>query len=601
MGTGVLRRGEHSSDFDKTMNAFFKQLAGDDDPELLSKCFVYTRESDLADAKIGRIAEDLINSIKRIDTDESTELAGIIERVKSTNRNEFVLLVGGKGSGKSTFVERFFKYKLKDELKQECIIINMNLGEIESEETVIKWLNNKLIEIIEQKVYNGAPTLDELIGMFFGEYRRLSEGNWKTLYDKDKPQFKLEFGIHLENKRENHQEEYIKNLVGDISKRRKKIPCLIFDNTDHFSISFQEKVFQYAMSIYEKELCLIILPITDKTSWQLSKQGALQSFDDIEVLHLPTPSPKRVIERRIEYLSEKIEPSSIKQNNDYFFGKGIRLTIDNLHRFVTCLQAIFLKDNLTATWIGNFSNLDIRRCLTLTRDIVSSPYLKIDELVGAYVSNSAFSIKPYRIKNSIIKHKYNFYPTGQHNFVYNIFNPNIPFATSPLIVLRILQLLYDKKGVSVEDDSYISIEQVCDYFMAMQIERHITLATISDMLKAGLCYSYDPSILEIDSIKLIELSNSGKQHYSWGIGEAEYFMAMIEVTPIKDEPMFNQLSESFNVIFKGYDVDVSKRIVKIFTEYLLAEDKWYCKVPNHEAYKGQEKLPAKLVRRIKKG
>ncbi len=174
------------------------------------------------------------------------------------------------------------------------------------EKTVAAWLNVKMRDIAEQTIFEGAPKYDELQGMYYGEYERWRSGPFRDLYTSDKTNFKIEFGRHLEKRREERPDEYVRVMIRDAIKSRKKLPCIVFDNTDHFSIEFQDKVFQYARSIYEQELCLVIVPITEKTSWHLSRQGALESFTN-ESLFLPTPSPKRIIERRIAYLDKKVQ------------------------------------------------------------------------------------------------------------------------------------------------------------------------------------------------------------------------------------------------------------------------------------------------------
>jgi energy-coupling factor transporter ATP-binding protein EcfA2 len=538
-----LSRGEHSNDFDKTMSLFFKRLEGDDDPDMLTKCFIHTKESEIADQKLGRISEDLVSFVRKISTEESEELTKIIESVKTTNRNEFVLLVGGKGSGKSTYIDRFFKLVLPENLRESCIQIKINLAETDGDETrIIDWLNRTILEQAEKVVFDGAPTFDEILGMFYFEYKRLSEGQLKYLYEKDKNEFKIKFGEHIEQRRENHPDEYIKRIIGDITKSRKKVPCLIFDNADHFSIEFQEKVFQYAMSIYEREICLIIVPITDKTSWQITRQGALQSFEDIEILYLPTPSPRRIIEKRIEYIEEKIKIEKVSKGQ-YFFGKGIRLSIENITKFVSCLQSIFLNNRIVSTWIGNLANLDIRRCLSITRDLVGSPHLNIEELVEQYIASDELVIKPFRVKNALIKGKYNIFPANIHTYIYNLFAINDEFHTTPLMVVRVLQMLKDKYDRKTSEDNYVAVEQIVDYFKGMGLEGRVILSFLDVMLKKGLCFSYDPTVKKIRETKLVEVSPAGIQLLLWTLHDDDYMKHMLQVTPIYDEGTFNSLNE----------------------------------------------------------
>jgi hypothetical protein len=145
-----------------------------------------------------------------------------------------------------------------------------------NEQSVVNWLNTQLLPALEASIFgDNAATFEDLQGMFFDDYRRRSRGAYRILYETDRNTFKIEFGKFIEERREQRPHEYIQRLLDHVVRVRKNLPCLIFDNADHFTIEFQEKVYQYARSLYENQLCLIILPITDRTSWQLSKQGAL--------------------------------------------------------------------------------------------------------------------------------------------------------------------------------------------------------------------------------------------------------------------------------------------------------------------------------------
>jgi GTPase SAR1 family protein len=584
----MLERTEHSYDFDRIMNVFFSKLIGDDDPNLLVECFVHSKESEYAEKELLRVSEELVKRMRTLDTSDGALLVELIDRVKQSSRHEFVIIVGGKGAGKSTFVERFFKNVLPKGIQEECVVIKINLALSEGkEETIVDWLNTSLLEETERVLFNGTPTYEQLQGIFYHEYERLSKGPWKHLYEKDKDQFKVDFGKHIEGRRENKSNEHIKRLIGDITKSRKKVPCIIFDNTDHFSITFQEKVFQYARSIYEKEVCLIIIPITEKTSWQLSKEGAFQSFEN-ENLYLPTPSPKKIIERRIAYIDAKVK-YELREKGDYFTSKGIRLKISDLSAFVASLQKILLSDTRVATWIGNLANFDVRRCLELTRDLISSPLIPIDDLLRSFLSKYFVEIRPGKIKFAMIKGFYNHYPINQHKFVQNMFSYSGHLDTSPILSCRILQFLIDVKNEKKRYDSFISLEQTMDYFNGMGIPRHETLNHIDLMLKQGMIYNYDPTILDINEVKKIELSSSGKQHYYWALYDNEYMSSMMEVTPITNENTYFRLKES-----RG---DHWRDNLITFIEYLITEDAIYCAVPEHDAYKGQELLKRNLLKR----
>jgi energy-coupling factor transporter ATP-binding protein EcfA2 len=593
----IVFSGDLAVDLDRIMISFFRQISGDDDKDLLKKCFIMTKESSSADKKLIRISEDLIGKIKNLETQKAEDLTEIIKRVKETQRNEFIIIIGHKGSGKSTFIDRFFAMILPEELKTECIIINVDLRKSPGDEkNIVSWLNENLLKKTEEALFKEAPpTYEELQGMFYDEYTRWRIGSQKFLYEKAKEEFKIEFGKHIEKIRTDNPHLYIRRLIGNIVKSRKKVPCIIFDNADHFSIEFQENVFQYARSIYENELCLIITPITDKTSWQLTRQGALQSFHS-EVLHLPIPSPKKVMQKRIEYIEEKISKSKNSESGNYFFSRGIRLNIKNLKEFVACLQNVFLETGGVAHWLGNLSNYDIRRCLDLARDVMMSPYMQVSELYKAYILKTSLGIPEYIIKKAIILGKYDIYPVGQHTFVQNIYALNTEITTSPLLGLRVLQLLKDVQYKDIQgSQTYMHIDQIYDYFSAMSIEHRVVSFWLDAMLKTGLCLSYDPTIRDIAEAGKIEISPSGIQHLIWGLNDTTYMMSMLHITPLLDQDIFLSLEKLSKAKLK----DSWKKLLAIFLDYLLKEDALYCNTPEHEAYDGQEKLLKKFKGTLK--
>jgi hypothetical protein len=51
------------------------------------------------------------------------------------------------------------------------------------------------------------------MGIFFSEYQRWSVGSRKHLYDSNKTEFKDQFGRHIEERREEHPDEYVRLLL----------------------------------------------------------------------------------------------------------------------------------------------------------------------------------------------------------------------------------------------------------------------------------------------------------------------------------------------------------------------------------------------------
>jgi energy-coupling factor transporter ATP-binding protein EcfA2 len=246
-----------------------------EDPDMLAKCFVESKESRAADESLEKITRNLLNRIDVVNSESGTELENQIRTAVDLRKGEFVLIIGNKGAGKSTFIDRFFRLTLDKQLSVSCLVLRINLADSDGNQSTIPgWLTDKLKTELERNLFrDGYPTYDDIQGIFFTEYKRWSDGQYKPLYQRDKNAFKEKFGELINNLILEQPPTYVKRLIENAINARKLMPCIVFDNTDHFSQSFQESVFQYAQSIYRECFSFIICPITDRTVWQLSKSG----------------------------------------------------------------------------------------------------------------------------------------------------------------------------------------------------------------------------------------------------------------------------------------------------------------------------------------
>jgi hypothetical protein len=582
----LLPAPELASDIDKLMSSFFQRLTGDEDPDLVRLCFVETSESRHADNRLAKIAEEIVTRITSVDTGRGTELTNLIRRVQESRRREFVLIVGTKGSGKSTFISRFFDQVLPRPIAEKCVSFRVDLRSSTGDlSTVVEWLDKALLREAEKSLFPEGPSFNDIEGMFFDEYVRLKKGPWSELYVSNKTQFRVQFGELVEQMRRERSHEYIQGLIRHVVNSRLALPVVVFDNADHFDIDFQQRVYQYARSIYEECVCLVILPITDRTSWQLSKHGALQSFEH-EALYLPTPPTGDIIRKRIEFIEQQVESKRERPEDRYFIERGISLRLDDLAAFARSLQRIFLQTHGVSRWIGDLANHDVRRTLNLVRSFIGSPHLRVVDLVKAFAADSAVEIPTWRVVRAIIRLHYDIYPAGQHDFVQNVFALNDDLPTTPLLGLRLLQLLSDvpereHEGAVIERDEIVA------YFAGMNIEDRAVLLWLDAMLQTGLLLNYDPTVQDISKATRVEISPAGRQHAHWANGNIEYLSAMTDVTPLLSEAAFVEMRD------KGKLHEWRDRTI-IFLDYMLKEDAMYCTISEHEAYQSQRRIRSSL-------
>lgn len=585
-----LKPGGLYGDMRAIMARFFTRLSGDDDPEMLVKCFVESRESRDADRSLARISEDLIGKIRSVEeADTAEQLVQLIEASVSSDSRSFAIIVGTKGSGKSTFVERFFEVVMPDELRSQTVTARVDLrshtGDVAG---LVPWLNRELLSSLESAIGEDLE-YDEILGMFYDEYTRLKKGTWKHLYEQDYDSFRVKFGEMIERKRSDDPREYVAGLFRHIVANRRLLPVVVFDNADHFTIEYQEAVYQYARAIHARSGAMVILPVTDRTSWQLSDHGALRSFEH-EALYLPTPPMRSVLAKRIEYLSEKLEQDPAERGQ-YVIAPGVRLSVRDLNKFVAAIERVLISRRFVPEWLSALANGDVRRSLQLTSDVVSSPHVRIEGILGAAVTKERDSIKPHDIRAGFIRDRYQIYPSENHAFVQNVFQMSADVDTTPLLGIRLLRLL-DDAPKDEHAGAFMAVDTIISYLSGMRISRSAVLTWLDSMLKTGLCWAYDPTIETIYRARQVELTPSGALHLEIGTTLDDYVGAMAQVTPLRDRSTHRTLRE----LDDQREAVAWFRRIEAFVDYLIAEDAKYASVPGHAAYEGQVELSDTLRR-----
>lgn len=597
--TKQLTRSNLARDLDPLFKAFFSSMSGENDPEMLAKCFVQSKESRDAEASLEKIAKNLIDNIQMVSSDASL-LQSEIESAVEFTLKEFVLIIGNKGAGKSTFINRFFDLVLEKQLRDKCLLLKVDLRDSDGDiSSISTWLTDELIGRAEKSLFQKEfLTYEDLQGLFFRQYQSWSLGEYKHLYESDKNQFKIKFGEYVHDIRANDRKKYLDNLLWHATGARKLMPCLVFDNTDHYSQDFQETVFQYAQGLHRSVFSFVICPITDHTIWQLSKAGPLQSYET-KAFYLPIPSTKEVLQARILFIREKIH-SSGKAPQQYLSQKGIRLSIRDIQAFAACIEEVFINTEYVSRALSWLCNFDIRRSLLLTGRILASPYISIDDLVRTYISGNRLKVAEPSIRKALLLGDYNQYKADSSEFVLNLFSISSENLTTPLARLSILHLLKNRDSVATDaEDSYLSTEQIYSYFDAVGINEDATRKHLEKLLEYRCVEPYDPTEESIQDDTRVRITSSGLIHIEFALTDPIYMEHVALTSEVRESTKIDQIRQLFNGHRGKLSTDDWRKAVDLFSQYCLEQDKVFCSIPNISSYEGQLQFRREFANRWK--
>src|SRR5690606_14244874 len=117
---------------------------------------------------------EVLDQIEPMQSSAGGQLAGEIQRAASSGRGEKVLLIGNKGSGKSTFIDRFFTLSLEERIRKRCLLLKLDLKRYEADGSrLTDWLDRQLQQQIDDNLYrNDPPSYEELQGVFHSTYQK---------------------------------------------------------------------------------------------------------------------------------------------------------------------------------------------------------------------------------------------------------------------------------------------------------------------------------------------------------------------------------------------------------------------------------------------
>ena len=599
----ISKKSNLAFDLDRVFSSFFTRLTGDDDGDMLIECFVETRESRIADFSLEKITANVLGNISPTGKDVDQELANLIEAAVEVDSGQTIFIVGPTGAGKSTFLDRFFRKTLSDSLRHQCLVVNVDcLDASGHEETLLKWLTESIIASLENRLYeDGAPSWNELQGLYHFEYQRRSKGVDAQLYKRDKAKFKEKFGKFLERSVEEDREGYLKRILTDAVRSRNKLPILVIDNTDEYSIEYRKTIFQFAQSLRKHaNYCLLIFPVTDKAAWSFSKTDIFGIYQS-RSFFLPTPAPREVFRKRINFLKRNLSDNvSDEQRRSYFSSRGIKISIDDLSNFAQVLEDVFVNQDYTSSLIGELTNYNIRRTLRLSKRVITSSVFKIEDLIKSFITQKTVAANFPKFMNALMKGDYEVYRRGDDNEIFPIFQVDQEIRQSPLMALRVLALLdsFYKAGKSV-DERHINIQSVFDYFDAVGCAESAVSRVLLSLLESRLVEPFDASVRDLSAVQRLAISFSGRAHLRLALNNNVFLEQMALTTSIVNEEIANQIRHTYDSN-AGYSVKVNL-IREKFVSYILEEDKNHMSIPPQaEQYECQLNLTNQLERFIQK-
>lgn len=547
----------------------FKDIIDEDKIEMLKECYVLEREFEEQTRSIrNHFTSDLERTFNLKRVVENKDNAGVFQTdfgtyskiIQSKPPNPVVFLLLGKiGSGKTTFVFRFFNFVLSEEERTRVKMFYINFKDAPTEKASIR-------EFILKNIVN----------------------EFETKYGELLLQLKMQ--LRLE-KISPSVEDLVKLFMG--LRGEGFTPSLVIDNVDQHSLEnpkFHELIFLEANNLTKEFRTITIMTLREESFYRSAIEGAFDAYN-LEKYLISPPDLRKILLSRIRYVSDKLK--SPKGDLQILFKTYLDYEPEhkNIELFLAIVYDTIFKsyERSVTSFISGTSGGDMRRALELFARFLTSGNTKIREMLDKYKRSGSYTIAEHQFVKSIALGSYRYYSL-ENSFMMNVFEID-EFSRSHFLKLKILNYALERASIdSSLGRGFITINELLKHAYEVFIPREAIEQSLVDLAKYGLILLNTRSRVNLEKASHFRITESGNYYLRLLPYRFSYLDLIIADTPISDLDLVKKL----RYLLPSRDMEIRFDRTEAFIKYLLKteerESKSYFSRSPLSKYKFAEKI-----------
>lgn len=512
----------------EVVSEVFQDLASDHaSDDLLEQCYVASGRDSGYDQSLRALLKDRPTfaemQVEPIVVQKKG--AGGFEKIIERNGiEEVVLLLGGIGAGKSTFIQRFRKVIAKKRIDEECIWAYVNFNHYSDSPG---YLSNWVAETITAEIEEGYPDLgfgaySMLKQAYHAEYERLKRGRLAPVFVRSQEEFELEFSKTLSDYEQDRIQHLIRLLKATSSRSKRRV-FLVFDNADQFDSSLQDEVFMLARRVAQEVGCSLVISLREESYWKNKDHGALSAFHSVN-FYVEAPRIQQVISKRFKYAEDLLRDSM----NAYVVPSGgLGVTPEEGVEIFTALKlAILGADASFVDFLERLSPGEVRRPLDQLSRFLFSGHTNVDAVLKRLRDGVVVPVGFHEFFKAVALGDREFFDEQRSDIV-NLFALDGGSDASNLNRLAILgRVLRARRDHSETGVGWISLEQLVRELNTLGILEDTTLSIV-DFLNARRVLETETQVRETARSSSFVRATPAAEYYVQDLGRRFVYIDMV--------------------------------------------------------------------------
>jgi hypothetical protein len=493
-----------------------------------------------------------------------------------------VVVIGGKGFGKTTFLQWFLKASSFHKEIQKQIVLWVDFRPAGyAASSVDDEVRRNLIRQLEN---SSALSLNTFGGLqqVFHDRISIEKNRFLAPYADDPKEIDKKI-VELIQQWQQDTQGYLLALIRYAVSHCNKQVFIVLDNSDHKSSEFQFAVYNVAQQLATALPVNIVVALRESTFYRLCRMPQGDAFSQQQVFHIRAPNIQSVLNHRFSFLANQLK----KKKSILRSASGIEISIENIGQFLTLLKRSMLDGQdspLILEMLAAMSNGSVREALNLVNEFLVSGHTKMEDYVWTYALKSTSTIPFHEFIASVMLDEMAFFREDYSHTFINLFARSSAPGDSHFTRSRLLHLIRVlSPGNQFRPDDYVRLNTLKARAMAIGVPDASLDAHIQTLVRFGLLQPDTLTTLddpgakdtEYENISAIHITAAGHYYIDRLAGTFQYLQRVAPDVPIVDKNTAIKMSELFGPFKdKPYmvPVNIGVQVVKILVDYLATQE-----------------------------
>ncbi|MEX0682958.1 MAG: hypothetical protein WD904_10360 [Dehalococcoidia bacterium] len=524
---------------------YFTDLLGDDKRDVLRRGYVESGRQAQYGKQFDSLLEDVIphsgDPIREIETTKKAsptmdEVLSLDLNEKSGPEGRVLLLVGGVGSGKTSFEHRYFEFLINSELRDKVVPVFLDFTKTSEGTDLGRFTDQQVKSLLEARDPQLAEW-DALTQIYEKEISVQRKGVLAPVWESNRERYWELISEEMKSWLADF-ESHVSAVIRSLRLKRGKTVCVVFDNVDQLGQELQHEAIRVAFQKCGLWRCLGILTIREETYWRFRNSPPLDAYHRF-TYHISSPRITNVLSRRLEIAKEDRGSLTVTLRSQ----AGIQVSGISVGEFLEIMVDSFLgEDQRNIILLEALSAGNVRLGLDMFSEFLLSGHTNTDEYIKAHLASGTYAVPFHHVFRSVALAERRYYDSSR-SLIANLFSLEDDGFYSHFQKIRTLRYLNGCRHIEAPPGrGFVEVPRLYDAFAALMSDEEGLRRVLDPLLKHRLIEAANGYGAHGESADLVRITSAGNYYVDTLLNEFAYLDLTSIDTPIKSASAFASLN-----------------------------------------------------------